>query len=115
MTALKIITQAQAEALGLKRYYTGALCLHGHRAERYVRGRGCVECHHVPRTVVGKRESNRPPRPSRAAPVEADPVSIEQRSPTWRDPGTRVSQDRIDACIERIFNAAPQADVSEAA
>ena len=38
-----IVHRAEAKALGLKRYYTGNPCKHGHVAERYIGG-GCVEC-----------------------------------------------------------------------
>lgn len=41
---MKIISLAEAKALGLKRYFTGKSCKRaGHVAERYV-GAGCVEC-----------------------------------------------------------------------
>jgi hypothetical protein len=115
MTTPEVISQAQAEAQGLKRYFTGVPCLNGHRSERWVRGRACIECKRIPRSVVGKRESNQPKRPPKAAPVEAEAVSIEQRSPIWRDPGTRISQYRINELIERIFNDEPPAAESEAA
>jgi hypothetical protein len=39
-----IITRDGARALGLKRFFTGEPCKHGHVVERYVRGGGCVEC-----------------------------------------------------------------------
>jgi hypothetical protein len=38
-----IIGRAEARALGLKRYFTGKPCKHGHVAERSVSG-GCMEC-----------------------------------------------------------------------
>jgi hypothetical protein len=34
----------QAMALGLKRYFTGKPCKHGHIAERYVSSGMCLEC-----------------------------------------------------------------------
>ena len=37
------ISKAAAKASGLKRYYTGHLCPHNHRSERYLSGH-CVEC-----------------------------------------------------------------------
>lgn len=39
----KVITRAQAKALGLSRYFTGKPCKHGHVAERRIEGK-CVEC-----------------------------------------------------------------------
>lgn len=39
-----VITQAEAEAAGLKRFFTGEPCARAHIAERFVSNRGCVEC-----------------------------------------------------------------------
>lgn len=36
-------TMAEAQTRGMKRYFTGKPCKHGHMAERYAYG-GCVEC-----------------------------------------------------------------------
>jgi hypothetical protein len=41
---LEIITRAEAKARGLKRFFTGEPCKHGHVAERLVSSRGCMEC-----------------------------------------------------------------------
>lgn len=40
----EIITLADARERGMKRYFTGEPCKHGHVAERIVSGRVCVEC-----------------------------------------------------------------------
>ena len=40
----RIISRDEARALGLKRYFTGKPCKHGHVAEHYVSSCGCVEC-----------------------------------------------------------------------
>ena len=40
---LEIITCQEARSLGLKRYFTGKPCKHGHICERHVTG-GCMEC-----------------------------------------------------------------------
>jgi len=40
----KVITRAEAYALGKKTYYTGKPCKHGHHSERYVNGGACVGC-----------------------------------------------------------------------
>jgi len=42
---MKIISQRQAAARGMARFYTGRPCRRGHDAERYVAGGNCVECH----------------------------------------------------------------------
>jgi hypothetical protein len=39
-----IIGRDEARALGLKRYFTGKPCKHGHVAERGVSNPGCMEC-----------------------------------------------------------------------
>jgi hypothetical protein len=40
----EIITRAEAKALGLKRYFTGKPCKHGHVCERYVDNKTCARC-----------------------------------------------------------------------
>lgn len=40
----EIIGRADALARGLKRYFTGKSCKHGHVAERYVNGWECIAC-----------------------------------------------------------------------
>ena len=40
---MQIITRAEAEAQGLKRYFTGKPCKHGHISELWIKG-GCIEC-----------------------------------------------------------------------
>lgn len=42
----KLISRADADAAGLKRYNTGDRCIHGHVAERRVSNKYCVECQH---------------------------------------------------------------------
>ena len=39
-----IISRAEAKALGLKRFFTGEPCKHGHIADRNVRSGHCLEC-----------------------------------------------------------------------
>jgi hypothetical protein len=41
---MDVITRKEAKALGLKRYFTGKKCKHGHVAERKTMARDCVEC-----------------------------------------------------------------------
>lgn len=40
----QIMTRKEAHALGLKRYYDGNGCVHGHDSERFVSNGGCIEC-----------------------------------------------------------------------
>lgn len=44
LKASGIISISQARVLGLKRYFTGIPCKHGHVAERITADRHCVEC-----------------------------------------------------------------------
>ena len=43
-TDMQIISRAEAKAKGLKRYFTGKPCKHGHVAERQVFNATCVKC-----------------------------------------------------------------------
>lgn len=42
---MEIISRQDAKALGLKRYFTGTPCKHGHICERQVSNSACVVCH----------------------------------------------------------------------
>ena len=52
----EIINQAQAKALGLKRYYNGRACIRGHISERLASSGNCVDCHYA--DVLAKRRAN---------------------------------------------------------
>src|ERR1035437_10244742 len=41
---MDIISRKEAKEQGLKRYYTGESCLHGHVVERFISNRRCVQC-----------------------------------------------------------------------
>jgi len=41
---MKVITRKEAKAQGLKRYFTGVACKHGHTSERSVSSKGCFSC-----------------------------------------------------------------------
>ncbi|RZN40418.1 hypothetical protein FEK48_13285 [Escherichia sp. E2593] len=41
---MEIITRNDAAKSGLKRYYTGKVCKHGHQSERWTYNGHCVEC-----------------------------------------------------------------------
>ena len=44
MATFQIIARKEAERLGLKVYFTGEPCRHGHIAERFVKHSWCKEC-----------------------------------------------------------------------
>lgn len=52
---MKIISKEEALGQGLKKFYTGEKCSHGHVSERYISG-GCVEC--ARSTAKARREEN---------------------------------------------------------
>lgn len=41
---MKLINKDQAIDAGLKKYFTGVSCAHGHLSERYILGSGCIKC-----------------------------------------------------------------------
>lgn len=55
----------------------------------------------------------------RAAQVVGKPArdvpAFDALPPRWKDPGLRISPEKIDACIERIFNDGPRLATSVAA
>jgi hypothetical protein len=59
---MQIISRAEAKAKGLKRYFTGKPCKHGHVAERVVFNATCVDCeraflkkYRLKKSVAGSR------------------------------------------------------------
>ena len=44
---MKLISLKEARTLGLKRYFTGKPCVHGHISERQVSARRCIQCTRV--------------------------------------------------------------------
>jgi hypothetical protein len=41
---MRTISRAAAQQRGLKRYFTGRPCIHGHISERWVSTKGCRQC-----------------------------------------------------------------------
>ena len=41
---MKIITRQEAREQGLKRYFTGKPCIHGHHCERLTASKNCIRC-----------------------------------------------------------------------
>lgn len=50
----KIITRKEAIEQGLKRYFTGLECKHGHVSERYIWNSGCIACDKFIRNKIEK-------------------------------------------------------------
>lgn len=57
---MKIIPRAEAKALGLKRYFSGSPCKHGHITERLTINGSCCECSRLKQlaSYVADREGN---------------------------------------------------------
>jgi hypothetical protein len=55
----RIISRDEAKALGLKHYFTGAPCRHGHVAKRQVSSRVCMECARGWRAANREKERKR--------------------------------------------------------
>lgn len=58
---MKIISRQEAITQGLKRYYTGKPCKHGHVAERHIRNGGCLECDRLREPEKAKRYRTKHP------------------------------------------------------
>lgn len=56
---MQVISRSDAQAQGLKRYFTGKLCKHGHTAERLLNCRVCVTCHSLYANATYHRSPDR--------------------------------------------------------
>jgi len=108
---MEIISRSEAHTRGLKFYFTGEPCAKGHVAQRYVadgRVGRCVECFPIKEPAPRKHKSKKP-KVKPALKVDVAPaLEAQPRDPFWRDYGHRISQARIDACIDRIYGGAPR-------
>lgn len=55
----EIVSRAEAKAQGLKRYFTGKPCKHGHVDERYVSSGKCAPCVNLQQRVFRKKYPER--------------------------------------------------------
>jgi hypothetical protein len=85
---------------GAKLYFEGARCYRGHTL-RYRSTNNCVECSRLPRA-----RARRAARDVKPATVDV-PIQDDRRL-FHHDPGTRVSPERIDAVIDRVFGNGPR-------
>lgn len=76
---LMVITREDAEKAGLKRYYTGIACVHGHVTERYVLTTRCVGCADARRKAY-RKENPELVRSSRRAAYHLNSEGPRQRS-----------------------------------
>jgi 5-methylcytosine-specific restriction endonuclease McrA len=54
-----VVTRAEAKARGLKRFFTGVPCIHGHLDERQTSNAGCRVCVNATSTACHKRDPER--------------------------------------------------------
>lgn len=59
---MEVISRKDARDAGLKRFFTGNPCLHGHVVERKTSDGSCVECNRV-KWTKGNQKRRKPPRP----------------------------------------------------
>lgn len=73
---LKIISRTEAKALGLKRYFTGKPCKHGHIDERNTNSKVCIICCRV----YSNLNSLKPGKRVKKAVYNAKPENRDKRS-----------------------------------
>lgn len=66
---MELVSQSEAKARGLTRYFTGKPCRHGHLAERMLSDRRCTDCH----------------RAEVRAKYSANPLADNKRNRAWRE------------------------------
>lgn len=109
-------TRADAKRRGLKLYRAPTPCKRGHDSIRYTSSAQCVACTRANFDELKLRPRPRGPKPAAAVkapePVEAEgpkgTAAYRYKHGYYSDPGNRISRERIDACIERVFGNAPR-------
>ena len=56
---MEIVSRKSAISLGLKRYFTGKPCAHGHVSERWVASYACISCKQTPEAAENMRLYNK--------------------------------------------------------
>lgn len=99
---MQIITRAEAKAQGLKRYFTGKPCKHGHTTFRQVVNGTCITCdiQHPCRKSEKRKLINKEKR--RLGIIKQDPLKNEKaRKKYWDDPEAARAEGRKHAKIAR--------------
>lgn len=79
---MQIVSRKNALDLGLKRYFTGKPCPHGHVCERYVSGWVCCECALLGSKKWQKENPEKAKRINKKS-IAANKEKISQRYNTW--------------------------------
>lgn len=81
---MEIVTQDQAHARGLVRYFTGKPCRKGHISERYVLNGACIACIHRKRAPVSQAWNMVTPPSGLAFPADTPtPLTPQLVSKVW--------------------------------
>lgn len=111
MDSHTIISRAESKAQGLKRYFTGDPCVHGHVAERFSGGGACVECDRIRSSAHYKKNSEKIKARSKqwaaenadakkaydTAYYQANSEKLKQRTRDWGIKNPKLKQARNDA------------------
>jgi hypothetical protein len=106
---LSIISREEAMARGLKRYFAGEPCKHGHITERRVRFCACLECD---RLLAAKRRAADPEAASRWRAANRERVREYQRKNA--DKIRRQRAERYAANKDRVLSRQRAAITNEA-
>lgn len=86
---LAIVSRADAKAQGLKRFFTGKPCIHGHIAERLAKG-VCVECNRI-RALETYYKNIQASRQKKNAAYKANPFAQRNAAKEWRKSNPQAS------------------------
>jgi len=109
-----IIGRNEARALGLKRFFTGKPCKHGHVAEHEVSGGKCMECRRERRAANLEKVRERD-RESARKYRAADPERVRENWRRWRAAnlekareGERLRHSKRQAAQRRVARTASE-------
>lgn len=85
---MDIVTRKEAKERGLKTYYTGKPCKHGHLSERYTKNGTCVECQAAVNKEYGAEWRKANPEYSRQY-YEANKERLAEYNRQWRKEHSR--------------------------
>ena len=86
----EIITRKEALSKGLKRYFTGKACKHGHVAERVTSTKTCVECKRAQERFENMTPKQIEKRRAQARVVNMTPERIKTERARRRSPKARA-------------------------